>query len=105
MSTLEERLAAVERELAQVREEWTVVQQAPLIQARLLNALRETQVDHDRRLGKMERTLDGHTRVLDGHTHLLDEHTRLLVGLGHGQETIVGMLSTLMTRDEHGGET
>ena len=41
MSTLEERLAAVERELAQVREEWTVVQQAPLIQAlvRMWNAL------------------------------------------------------------------
>jgi hypothetical protein len=96
MSTLEERLAAVEQELAQVRGEWAVVQQTPLIQGRLLNALRETQVDHDRRLGKIELKLDEHTRKLD-------QHTGLLVNLGNGQETIVRMLDTLISRGEHDG--
>lgn len=102
MSSVEERLTAVERELAQVREEWTVVQQAPLIQARLLNALRETQVDHDRRLGKIEKKLDEHTRILGEHGQVLGEHTRLLVGLGNGQETLVSMLGTLIDRSAPG---
>lgn len=72
---LQVRVEQLERDLAQMREEWAVVQQAPLIQARLLNALRETQVEHGEKLA---------------------DHDQAFVRLEAGQRQIIEMLGRLI---------
>ena len=96
MPELEQRVTGLEADMAQVREEWATVQQAPLLNARLLNALRETQVEHGRTLAEHGRTLAEHGRTLAEHGRRLDEVDRKLELLGQGQQTIIGMLDTLI---------
>lgn len=76
---LEARLEQLERSVEQIREEWTVVQQAPMIQARLLNALRETQVEHGQRLDRIEGALGD---------------------LATGQETLITMIDRLLRQGD-----
>jgi chromosome segregation ATPase len=64
MSSMEERMTALEGDVAQIRQEWAVVAQAPLIQARLLNALRETQLEHGKELQEQRSMLNHHTADL-----------------------------------------
>ena len=85
MATLDERVAALESELRAMREEWVVVQQAPLLNARMLSALRETQVEHGRTLAE--------------HGQTLAEHTAALGEIRHSLGTVVGMLQTLIDRE------
>jgi hypothetical protein len=99
MGTLEQRVKALEGEMSQIREEWGVVAQAPLIQARLLNALRETQLEHSKEL----QVLKGDVQVLKGdtreHSRVLDQHSADLIELKQGIQTIVQMLTTLIDRE------
>jgi hypothetical protein len=92
VATLDERVAALESELRAMREEWVVVQQAPLLNARMLSALRETQVEHGR-------TLAEHGRTLAEHGRTLAEHTAALGEIRHSLGTVVGMLQTLIDRE------
>jgi division protein CdvB (Snf7/Vps24/ESCRT-III family) len=117
---VDQRLTRLEADMAQMREEWTVVQQAPLIQARLLNSLRATQLEHSLKLDEHSAKLDEHSAKLDEHSAKLDEHTAKLDEhtakldehtvrldaitvkldvLAGGQELIVGMLTTLIDRE------
>ena len=92
MADLEQRVTALEQDRAQIRAEWATVQQAPLVNARLLNALRETQLEHSRMLAEHDRRFDAIDRRFD------DVDARH-VGLLAGQELIVSMLDTLIERE------
>lgn len=111
---LERRVGVVEEEVNEVREmAQAAVQDVVQLrnrQAKVLNALRETQVEHGKTLekhstalaelrqtqlehsvilGAHTQVLDGHTKALDGHTKILNEHTKTLAELAGGQRLIM----------------
>lgn len=106
MSTIEERLAALEAELPQIRQEAAAARALAAgadrdvadyraemrSQTRMINALRETQVEQGQ-------TLAGHTETLAGHTETLAEHGRVLTEIQSGMTQIVGLLNELISRD------
>lgn len=54
-----------------------------------LAELRQTQLEHSVILGAHTQVLDGHTKALDGHTKILNEHTKTLAELAGGQRLIM----------------
>jgi hypothetical protein len=110
MAGVEERVEAVEREVMVMREEWRVIQQTPLIQARVLNALRETQIEQRLTLQEHSQTLSEHGQalkdlretqleqgqILKGHGLILHEHGQVLHELRVGVAGIVRSLDYLI---------
>ena len=83
---------------------------------RVLNALRQTQIeqgetlaehgrmlsDHTRTLDRQTEMLEQHTRTLDGHTEMLEQHTRTLDGHTEMLEQHTGTLDQhTETLDQH----
>jgi chromosome segregation ATPase len=76
---------------------------------RVLNALRDTQIEHGKTLdkhgkilGRLTATVDQHTAKLDEHTAKLDEHTAKLDEHGVSLKTLVAGQAKIM---EHLGIT
>lgn len=102
MSTVEERLAALEVEVADLREhladtsllarhadqDVAAFRSELRAQTRLIQALHETQV--------------GQGRVLSEHGRVLADHGRVLGELGSGVTHIIGLMNTLIRREEGG---
>jgi chromosome segregation ATPase len=57
--TLEARVEVLEEESTQMRDEWQVTQRVIQSQAGLLNALRETQVEHGQAIAALRTDVDG----------------------------------------------
>lgn len=83
MASLEERVATLEAEVAVLR------------QAQVLNALRETQLEHGQRLDDLAARVD---RIDGTVTHIRDQH-------GAKLGDIAAMLGQLIEREEGGGAT
>jgi hypothetical protein len=99
--------ASQDRDLADIGEKLR-------IQTDLMKALAETQSEHTATLTQHTATLDRHTATLDKHSAVLDRHTAMhkehgaslarltltVHGLSDGVERIIGMLDTLIERDD-----
>jgi len=95
VTNLEERLD-MEAGLAASRDRDVAdIKQTLGAHGRSIQALADTQSEHTA-------TLAEHGRILAGHTQTLAEHGRKLDALGVGQETIIGMLDTLILRQDEG---
>ena len=125
--TTDERLTALETDMGQMKEKWKVVQQAPLTNARLLNSLRDTQLEHGRdirallfgygaieqRVGSLESTVDvlkhdvaalrDDVGVLKHDVAALKDDVSVLkgdvAGLREGQQTVLELVTRLVERD------
>jgi ABC-type transporter Mla subunit MlaD len=93
ITVLEERMdqeaglrASQDRDLAAIAE-------GVRAQDRLLKALAETQSEHTQ-------TLAHHTQTLAQHTQTLNEHGQALAELKGGVKQIIGMLDTLIQRED-----
>lgn len=69
-------------------------------QTRILNTLRETQLEqgrtldeHSRILGDHSRILGEHSRILGDHSQILGEHSRALVTVQAGVDHIIDLLT------------
>lgn len=85
-SAARELAAGADRDVSEVRAELRA-------HTRALNALRETQVEMDSRLGRVETTLAGHTATLA-------EHTGYLRSLDEGQAEIKDLLVRALGPDK-----
>ena len=107
ITVLEERMdqeaglrASQDRDLAAIAE-------GVRAQDRLLKALAKTQSEHTQTLAQHTQTLNEHTQILAQHTQILDEHTQTLNEHTHalaevkgGVTQIIGMLDTLIQRED-----
>ena len=70
---------------------------------RVLNALRQTQIEQGETLAEHGRMLSDHTRTLDRQTEMLEQHTRTLDGHTEMLEQHTGTLDQhTETLDQHG---
>jgi chromosome segregation ATPase len=96
----QERLrASQDRDLADISEKLRV-------QGDLMQALAATQSEHTATLNQHTATLNQHTATLDRHTAMHKEHSGNLArltldvhGLKDGMQQIIGMLDTLIERE------
>jgi hypothetical protein len=93
MATLEDRVAALEQDLATVRDRLDMEAGLAASRDRDVSEVKQAQRQHTRTLNALRQT-----QVEQG--QVLAEHTVQLAELHAGQEAIVGMLSTLIERTE-----
>ena len=107
VTSLEDRMDEQERLRASQDRDLSDIAESFRKQDRLLKALAETQSEHTRTLAKHGQTLAEHTQILNEHTQTLNEHTQILnehsqslAELKGGVTHIIGMLDTLIARED-----